>query len=123
MASESDNQRGVFQLTNEFLTLMIDPFVNGGGYGPSGARGGPAALADLLHRAVENHLQKAGVDHSATAALNAITSVGVIDIDLGKKTTKCSVTRGSQRAAILLRALGVEHLEPPTPPMPGQTIK
>jgi transposase len=81
-----------------------------------------AALAHLLHHAIENHLQKAGTDLSATAALTALRSVRVVDIDLGNKTTKRSVTRGSQRAATVLRALGIEHLEPPTPPIPGQTI-
>ena len=81
-----------------------------------------AALAHLLHRAVENHLQKAGIDLSATAALTALKSVRVVDIDLGNKTTKRSVTRGSQRAATVLRALGIEHLQPPTPPIPGQII-
>ncbi len=81
-----------------------------------------AALAHLLHHAIENHLQKAGIDLSATAALTALKSVRVVDIDLGNKTIKRSVTRGSQRAAAVLRALGIEHLEPPTPPVPDQTI-
>ena len=46
----------------------------------------------------------------------------VVDIDLGDGTTKRSVTRGTQRAAAVLRALGITDLDPPIPPQPGQTI-
>ncbi len=44
-----------------------------------------AALPHLLHRAIENHLQKAGIDLSATAALTTLKSLSVVDIDLGNK--------------------------------------
>jgi transposase len=81
-----------------------------------------AALAHLLHRAIENKLKAARIDLSATNALTALRSVRVVDIDLGNGTTKRSVTRGSQRAASVLRALGVTDLEPPAPPIPRQTI-
>jgi hypothetical protein len=54
--------------------------------------------------------------------LTTLKSVRVVDIDLGDGTTKRSVTRGTQRAAAVLRALGIAELEPPTPPQPGQTI-
>jgi hypothetical protein len=37
----------------------------------------------------------------------------MVDIALGDGTTKRSVTHGSQRAATVLRALGIE-LDPPT---------
>ena len=46
----------------------------------------------------------------------------VVDIDLGDGTAKRSVTRGTQRAAAVLRALGITDLDPPIPPQPGQTI-
>jgi hypothetical protein len=46
----------------------------------------------------------------------------VVDIDLGDGSTKRSVTCGTQRAAAVLRALGVTELEPPAPPQSGQTI-
>jgi transposase len=81
-----------------------------------------AALAHLLHRAVENRLKAARIDLSATNALTALKSVRVVDIDLGNGTTKRSVTRGSQRAATVLRVLGITDLDPPAPPIPGQTI-
>ena len=81
-----------------------------------------AALAHLLHRAIEKKLKAAGIDLSATAALTALKSVRVVDIDLGNGTTKRSVTRGTQRAAAVLRALRIEDLDPPIPPKPGETV-
>jgi transposase len=81
-----------------------------------------AALALLIHRAIEKKLKAARLDLSATAALTALKSVRVVDIDLGDGTTKRSVTAGTHRAAIVLRALGIEKIEPPTPPRPGETV-
>jgi transposase len=81
-----------------------------------------AALAHLLHRAIENKLKAARLDLSATEALTTLKSVRVVDIDLGSGTTKRSVTRGSQRATAVLRALGITKLDPPAPPIRGQTI-
>src|SRR5258707_3543218 len=81
-----------------------------------------AALAFLIHRAIEKKLKAAALDLSATEALNALKSVRVVDIALGDGRTKRCVTRGSQRAAIALRALGITDLDPPTPPQPGETV-
>jgi len=81
-----------------------------------------AALAFLLHRAIEKKLKAAGLDVSATEALTILKSVRVVDIDLGNGTAKRSVTRPSPRAAAVLRALGITEIMPPTPPQPGQTI-
>jgi Transposase DDE domain len=81
-----------------------------------------AALAFLLHRAVEKKLKAAALDLSATQALTALKSVRLVEIDLGNGTTKRSVTRGTQRAASVLRALEISELDPPAPPQPGQTI-
>lgn len=81
-----------------------------------------AALAFLLHRAIEKKLKAARLDLSATEALTALKSVRVVDIDLGNGSTKRSVTQGTQRAAAVLRALGITDLDPPTPPQPGQNI-
>jgi transposase len=81
-----------------------------------------AALAFLLHRAIEKKLKAARLDLSATEALRALQSVRVVDIDLGNGTIKRSVTRGTQRAASVLRALAITDLDPPNPPQPGQTV-
>jgi hypothetical protein len=63
----------------------------------------------------------ARLDLSATEALTALKSVGVVDINLGDGTAKRSVTTGTNRAAVL-RALGITELEPSTPPQPGETV-
>src|SRR5580704_11341144 len=81
-----------------------------------------AALAFLIHRAIEKKLKAARLDLSATEALRALQSVRVVDIDLGNGTIKRSVTRGTQRAASVLRALAITDLDPPNPPQPGQTV-
>jgi transposase len=81
-----------------------------------------AALALLIHRAIEKKLKAARLDLSATEALTALKSVRVVDIDLGDGTTKQSVTAGTHRAAMVLRALGINKINPPTPPKPGETI-
>jgi transposase len=81
-----------------------------------------AALAFLIHRAIEKKLKAAGLDLSATDALNALKTVRVVDIALGDAGTKRCVTRGTQRAATVLRALGITDLDPPTPPQPGETV-
>jgi transposase len=81
-----------------------------------------AALAFLVHRAIEKKLKAARLDLSATEALTALKSVRVVDIDLGDGSSKRSVTRGTQRAAAVLRALGITDLDPPTPPQQGETV-
>jgi transposase len=81
-----------------------------------------ATLAFLIHRAIEKKLKSARIDLSATEALTALKSVRVVDIGLGDGTSKRSVTAGSQRAAMVLRALGIEEINPPDPPRQGETV-
>jgi hypothetical protein len=76
----------------------------------------------LLHRAIEKKLKAARLDFSATEALNALKSIRVVDIDLGDGSTKRSVAAGTQRAAAVLRALGITKLDPPKPPQPSETL-
>ena len=57
-----------------------------------------AALAFLLHRALEKKLKAAGIELSATEALGALKTIRVVDIDLGNGETKRCVTPGSERA-------------------------
>ena len=80
-----------------------------------------AVLAFVLHRAIEKKLKGAKLDLSATEALTALKTVRVVDIDLGNGTRKRCVTRGSQRAAQILHALGVTEFDPPTPPIQSET--
>ncbi len=81
-----------------------------------------AALAFLLHRALEKKLKAAGLELSATEALSALKTIRVVDIDPGNGNTKRCVTRGSQRAGRILAALGISDRNPPTPPKPFQTL-
>jgi transposase len=81
-----------------------------------------AALALLIHRAIEKKLKAARLDLSATEALTALKSVRVVDIDLGDGTTKRSITAGTHRAAMVLRALGINKIDLPIPPKQGETI-
>ncbi|HVT60835.1 MAG TPA: IS1634 family transposase [Thermoanaerobaculia bacterium] len=75
-----------------------------------------ASLAFLLQRLLERRLQDAGLDLSAAEALQALHTVCVVDLDLGNDQTKRSVTRGSARAAAILRAVGITDLQPPGDP-------
>jgi transposase len=81
-----------------------------------------AALAFLLHRAIEKKLKAAGLDLSATEALQALRSVRVVDFTVDAGPRKRSVTRGTDRAARVLSALGITELDPPTPPATAATI-
>jgi hypothetical protein len=70
-------------------------------------------------------LKAVKLDLSATEALTVLKTVRVIDIDLGNGTSKRCVTRGSQwgsqRAAQVLRALGITEFDPPSPPTRSET--
>ena len=81
-----------------------------------------AALAFLLHRALEKKLKAAGLDFSASEALNALKTIRLVDIELGAGKTKRSVTRGSDRAARILKAVGISDTNPPTPSDPRETL-
>ena len=80
-----------------------------------------AALVFTIHRAIEEKLKATGLDLSATQALIALKTV-CVDISLGGGATKRSVTRGTHRAAAVLRALGITDLDPPTPPPRDQSV-
>ena len=81
-----------------------------------------AALAFLLHRAIEKKLKAAGLDLSATEALTALKCIRVVEFSLGNGPTKLTVTKPTQRAACVLRALGLTNVDPPTPPQPNGTV-
>jgi transposase len=81
-----------------------------------------AALAFLLHRTLEKKLKAAGLDLSATEALQALRTVRLVEFTLGHGQTKRSVTRGSTRAATILAALGITDLDPPIPPPGTPTV-
>ena len=71
-----------------------------------------ASLAFLLDRALEKKLKSAGLDLSSKEAWQILKTVRVVEIDLGHGEPKRSVTQGTARAARILRALGISHLDP-----------
>ena len=81
-----------------------------------------ASLAFLLHRAIEKKLKAAGQDLSASEALQALRTVRVVDLEVGRGQIKRSVTHGTARAAQILTALGIADVEPPTLPEGPATV-
>jgi len=74
-----------------------------------------ATLAFVLHRALEKKLRAHAIDISASEALTALRTVRVVDLAFADGSTKRCVTKGSARAAAILRAVGIEDLMPPCP--------
>jgi transposase len=81
-----------------------------------------AALAFLLHRGLEKKLKVARLDLSSTEALQTLRTVRVVDLTLDGGQRKRTVTRGSERAARILAALGITDLDPPSPLREAATI-
>ncbi len=80
-----------------------------------------AALAFLLDRATEKKLSQAGSALSSPFAWRALETVRCVEV----KTTlgrKLCVTRGSQHASEVLKALGITRLDPPQPPEGQETV-
>jgi len=73
-----------------------------------------ATLAFLLQRLLEKKLKNAGIDLSASDAMQALKTVKIVDFTLGNGEQKRTVTKGSERAARVLRALDVHN--PNIPP-------
>jgi transposase len=71
-----------------------------------------AALAFLLDRALEKKLKAAGMDLSSQEAWQVLRTVRVVEIDVGRQEPQRSVTRGSGRAARILKALEIRNLSP-----------
>jgi transposase len=71
-----------------------------------------ATLAFLLDRALEKKLKAAGMDLSSREAWQVLRTVRVVEIDVGQPKPQRSVTRGSGRAARILKALEISNLNP-----------
>jgi transposase len=74
-----------------------------------------AALSFLMERMLERALKDAGVPLSAQAALTALQTIRHVRFEVDREE-RTGVTRGSQRARQVLRALTITELRPPTPP-------
>lgn len=75
-----------------------------------------AALALLLDRALEKSLRAAGNGLSTPFAWQALEMIRCVEVEMGSGRRKICVTRGNHHVAEVLRALGITHLDPPSPP-------
>ncbi len=71
-----------------------------------------ASLAFLIDRALEKNLKAADIDISSKEAWQLLNTVRVVEIALGDGTRTRSTTKGSGRAARILKALGIHNLDP-----------
>lgn len=71
-----------------------------------------ASLAFLIDRALEKKLKASAMDISSKEAWQLLKTVRVVEIDLGHGKRTRSVTHGSARAARMLKALGINDLDP-----------
>ncbi len=74
-----------------------------------------AVLAFLLKRALEKKLKAAGSHLSGEAALEALRTIHVVQMQVGPKC-KQGVTGGNSRAREVLKALGITTTSPPQVP-------
>jgi len=82
-----------------------------------------AALALLVQRLLDRRLQEAGIDFSATRALEALSTVRQVTFRVEGQAQRSGVAGGSPDAQCVLKALKVRDLRPPTPPADlGDTI-
>jgi hypothetical protein len=75
-----------------------------------------AALALLLTRVLERRLKDAGVDLSTEEALQALSTIRLVNFKVGPGSARTGVSVGSPRARQVLQALGIVETKPPTPP-------
>jgi transposase len=80
-----------------------------------------AALALLVQRLLERHLDRAKINLSAAEALQTLETIRVVTFRLDGQPPRRGVSTGSPRARLVLKALGITHLRPPTPT--GQEVE
>ncbi len=80
-----------------------------------------AALALLLTRLLERRLKEAGVKLSAQQALQALSTIRLVQFQLQDNHSRVGVSVGSPQARQALKALGITDTKPPTPPE-GQQV-
>ena len=73
-----------------------------------------AGLAVLVNRLLERKLKAAGEDLSAKAALKALGTIRLVEFEPDEGTQKRVVTRGSEQAGQVLKALKLKRSAPPS---------
>jgi transposase len=75
-----------------------------------------AALALLVQRLLERRLREAGIEFSATRAMEALSTVRHVTFRVEGEGRRAGVAGGSPDARRVLKALKIGELRPPTPP-------
>jgi len=75
-----------------------------------------AALGLLLTRLLERRLKETGLRMSAEQALQALATINVVTFRVQGSRARTGVTTGSTHARQVLKVLGIDQTEPPTPP-------
>ena len=81
-----------------------------------------ATLALLLERLLERRLKDAHVDLSAPAALEAVSTIRLVQFHVPDGPPRQGSNRGSPRAAQVLSALKITDRSPPSPPEGQETV-
>jgi transposase len=81
-----------------------------------------ATLALLLERLLERRLREAGVDLSAPAALEAVSTIRLVTFHLEGRPPRRGVSVGSAHAQRVLKALGIANAKPPEAPPGEETV-
>jgi hypothetical protein len=75
-----------------------------------------AALALLVQRLLDRRLRDAGIEFSATRAMEALSTVRHVTFRVAGEGRRAGVAGGSPDARRVLKALKIGELRPPTPP-------
>jgi transposase len=81
-----------------------------------------ATLALLLERLLERRLKEANVDLSAASALEAASTIRLVQFHVPDGPPRQGTSRGSPRAAQVLSALKITDRSPPPPPEGQETV-
>jgi transposase len=76
-----------------------------------------AALALLVQRLLDRRLREAGIEFSATRAMEALSTVRHVTFRVEGEGRRAGVAGGSPDARRVLKALKIGELRPPTPPV------
>ena len=79
-----------------------------------------AALALLLTRVLERRLKDAGLTLSAEQALQALSTIRLVNFKVGGGSVRSGVSVGSAGGRLVLKALGIVKTKPPVPPQTEQ---
>ena len=81
-----------------------------------------AALALLVQRLLGRSLKESGVDLSPSRAMQALSTVRLVTFDLEGQPERRGVTGGCPDARLVVKALKLADLRPPTPPDGETTV-